>query len=191
MRVGGAQLIHLNLIGFPSDLSPQSLYNFVEQGANLLVVLSPELSEFWRDFAREFDVDFDDRGHRVIDHFNYASTQDDGSHTTLVVPLADAPSPFVSARTRAGPPVLYRGTTHIAGRLPLLSNLLHAPSTAFSYDPTDPEAPLEDLYLSGSAAGLVSAFQAKNNARVAFVGSLDLFSDEFASASVKSADGTS
>jgi oligosaccharyltransferase complex subunit beta len=160
----------------------------VQQGANLLVVLSPDLSEFWRDFAREFDVDFDDRGHLAIDHFSYASELDDGSHTTLLLSLADAPTPFISPATRAGPPLLYRGTTHAVGRLPLLTNILRVPSTGYSYDANGEDAPTDDLYLAGSTGGLVSALQAKNNARVSFVGSLDLFSDTFAEAQVSTSE---
>ncbi|ORY45436.1 Dolichyl-diphosphooligosaccharide--protein glycosyltransferase subunit WBP1 [Leucosporidium creatinivorum] len=175
---------------FPPELSPQSLYSYVKQGANLLVVLSPDLSEFWRDFAREFDIDFDDRGHLAIDHFTYSPELDDGSHTTLLIPLADAPTPFISPATRAGPPLLYRGTAHAVGRLPLLTNILHAPSTAYSYEANGEDAPTEDLYLSGSTTGLVSALQAKNNARISFVGSLDLFSDAFASAPVSTSAGS-
>lgn len=166
----------------------------VRRGVNLLVVLSPELSEVWRDFAREFDVDFDDRGHKVIDHFAFDTELDDGSHTTIVVPLTHAQTPFISPETQAGPPVLFRGIAHEVGRLPLLSKVLAPPSTAYSYDSEVSklsESPVEDLFISGTSTGLVSAFQAKNNARVTFVGSQDLFTDEFASAPIHCVDGTS
>lgn len=165
------------------------MFGYVQQGVNLLVVVSPELSEFWRDFAREFDVEFDDRGHLAIDHFNYVDDLDDGSHTTLAIPLADAPSPFISAATRAGPPLLYRGTTHSVSRLPLLTNIVHAPLSAYSFDKMGDESPMEDLYLAGTRAGLVSVMQAKNNARISFVGSLAVFSDAFASAAVSTPNG--
>lgn len=178
------------LSAFPSDLSPQSLYSYVEKARNLLVVLSPDLSEFWRDFAREFDIEFDDRGNKVIDHFSYDTQLDDGSHSTLVIPLAASPSPFVSAATQAGPPLLYRGAGHETGRLPLVTNVVHARSTSYSADPSPSEPLVEDAFISSSAVGLVSSLQARNNARVSFVGSLDLFSDTFVNAAISSADGT-
>ena len=152
-------------------------------------MLSPDLSEYWRDFAREFDVEFDDRGNRVIDHFTYDTELDDGTHSALVLPLAGAPAPFITLATQAGPPLLYRGVGHEVGRQPLLSNILHARATAYSFDSKPDELLTEDAFIAGSAVGLVSAMQARNNARVTFVGSLDLFSDAFADASVSSADG--
>lgn len=183
----------LNYTGLPIDLAPQRLVDSLQRGVNILVVLSSELSEFWRDFAREFDVDFDDRGHALIDHFSYDTHLDDGSHTTVVLPLADSPTPFISAATQAGPPVLYRGAAHSLGRLPMLNRVLAARSTSYSYESklgSLSETPAEDLCLAGSKIGVVSAFQARNNARVTFVGSQDLFSDEMATASVACADGT-
>jgi oligosaccharyltransferase complex subunit beta len=177
---------------FPSELGPQSLVELLRRGVNLLVVLSSELTEHWRDFAREFDIDFDERGHRLIDHYAFDSKLDDGSHTTVIVPLINVKAPFISRETQGGPPILYRGTTHEVGRLPLLSEVLTAPATSYGYDISlsDPsDAPVDDVFASASGAGLISAFQAKNNARVAFVGSTDLFSDEFASAAIHSADG--
>lgn len=160
----------------------------MEQGRNVLVVLSPGVSDFWRDFGREFDVELDDRAHHVIDHFNYDQRLDDGTHTTLVIPLSGVPSPFLSLSTTTGPPILYRGIGHAAGRQPLLSSILHALPTSYSYDLGD--APSEEPYLAGSATSLVSSLQARNNARITFVGSLDLFTDAFATASVASIDGS-
>lgn len=175
---------------FPADISPQQLYAYVEQGRNVLAVLSPGLSEFWRDFGREFDVGLDDRAHHVIDHFNYDQNLDDGTHTTLVIPLSSVRSPFLSPSTSTGPPLLYRGIGHAAGRQPLLSNILHALPTSYSYDLKASDPPSEQPYLVGSATALVSSLQARNNARITFVGSLDLFTDAFAMASVASVDGS-
>lgn len=153
------------------------------------MVVSPDLSELWRDFAREFEVEFDDRGTRVIDHYHYDSLMDDGTHSALVVPLSSTFSPFVSSGTRVGPPLLLSGIGHTSGRLPLLHNVLHAEPTAYSFD-TSSKTPAEDPFMTGSTLGLVSTFQARNNARITFVGSLDLFSDKFAQASISAIDGS-
>ncbi|CEQ41782.1 SPOSA6832_03546, partial [Sporobolomyces salmonicolor] len=183
LRQQGNTLDHL--IVFASSvkkLSPQSLYRLVETGTNLLVALPPSASESWRDFGREFEVDTDDRGSQIIDHFSYDVAFDDGSHSTIVIPLAAAPDPFVSAATRAGPPILYRGAAHAIGRLPLLTPILHALSTSYS---SDPDSAVEDVRLAGTAACLVTAFQARNNARVTFVGSTDIFTDTLINAPVE------
>jgi oligosaccharyltransferase complex subunit beta len=170
-------------------LSPQSLYDFVEKGKNVLVVLSPDLSELWRDFSREFEVDFDERNNMVVDHFHYDQDLDNKSHTALVIPLSDALSPIVSALTRSGAPLLYRGVGHQVGRLPLLNSILSATSTAYSWEVKEADSPTEDVFIAGSSIGLVTALQAKNNARVTFIGSLEVFSNEFGLASVKSSEG--
>jgi len=44
---------------------------------------------------------------------------------------------------------------------------------------------IDELHVSGSKTCLVSALQARNNARVVFAGSLELFSDAYANAAVK------
>lgn len=153
------------------------------------MVLSADLSELWRDFSREFEVDFDERNNLVVDHFHYDERLDDSSHTTIVIPLNTALSPIISPSTRSGAPLLYKGVGHQVGRLPLLNSILSASSTAYSYEIKEKDSPSEDVFIAGSSIGLVSALQAKNNARVAFVGSIEVFSDRFALASVKSYQG--
>ncbi|KAM0754052.1 Dolichyl-diphosphooligosaccharide-protein glycosyltransferase 48kDa subunit [Meredithblackwellia eburnea MCA 4105] len=175
---------------FPPELSPQSILSYIDKGKNVLIALDHNLSEFWRDFAREFDIDFDDRGSQLIDHFHYDQAQDeqlDNSHSTIIVSSKHSPAPFVST---ASPPILYRGVGHQAGRLPLLTNVLHANPTSYSFETNPDQPPTEDPFLLGSTIGLVSSVQARNNARVTFAGSLDLFSDRFAEASVTDVDGT-
>lgn len=162
----------------PPELSPQSLTRRLDAGTNLLLVTSPESAEIWRDFAREFGVDFDDRGSYVVDHFGYAIQDDDGTHTSLAIPPGRLPQPFVSAATRTGPPIVYRGAGHATSRNPLLTSVLHASSTTFGAT-LDGAASPEDDRLAGSATSLVSSFQARNNARITFVGSFELFSDQF------------
>lgn len=162
-------------VALPAELSPQRLSSLVNSGTNLLLALPPDSAETWRDFAREFEVDIDDRGTQAIDHFAFDLDADDGSHTSLVLPLTDVPSPFLSASTRNGPPLLFRGALHSTGRTPLLYPILSVPSTTYS---AHLESQLEDLRSYGAHSTVASAFQARNNARITFVGSTDLFTDE-------------
>lgn len=70
---------------------------------------------------------------------------------------------------------------------PLVLPLLHASSTAYSYQP---DAAIDDYPLAiGTNTLLIAALQARNNARVVFVGSIDFFSDEFFASSVQKANG--
>ena len=70
---------------------------------------------------------------------------------------------------------------------PLVLPLLHAASSAYSYQ-TD--VAIDDYPLAvGTNTLLIAALQARNNARVVFVGSIDFFSDEFFSSSVQKASG--
>lgn len=165
-------------VELPAELSPQSLARRLESGVDLLLVVPPPATEVWRDFAREFEVDFDDRESWVADHVAYNRDLDSGSHTVLTVPVNEAPSPFISAATRAGPPAIYHGGGHAAGPHPLLTTLLRASPSAISAA-AGSEGPTEGARMIGSQHALVSAFQARNNARVAFSGSVDFFSDEY------------
>lgn len=66
---------------------------------------------------------------------------------------------------------------------PLVLPLLHASSTSYSYNPDDP---VDDYPLAvGTNTLLIAALQARNNARVVFVGSIDFFSDEFFSSAIQ------
>ena len=117
----------------------------------------------------------------MVDHFQFHPLLDDGSHTALSVPLDATPTPIISATIRRGPPVVYRGIAHSIGPLPLSIPILQASPSAYSID-RQTVGTAEDVFVSGTAVTLVSALQAKNNARITFVGSMDLFSDEYASA---------
>ena len=70
---------------------------------------------------------------------------------------------------------------------PLVLGLLHASSTAYSYNP---DVAVDDYPLAvGTNTLLVAALQARNNARVVFVGSIDFFSDEFFTSAVQKVNG--
>ena len=72
---------------------------------------------------------------------------------------------------------------------PLIIDVLHASSSAYSHSPQDA---VEDYPLAvGRNTLLIAALQARNNARVVFSGSLDLFSDAYFQSSVQKASGKS
>jgi oligosaccharyltransferase complex subunit beta len=186
--------IHRSLIpgrvftaGLPAELSPQRLSTLVNSGSNILLALPPNSSDVWRDFAREFEIDMADRGSQAVDHFGFDLDADDGSHTALVLSPSHAAAPFVTPSTQHGPPVLFRGALHSIGRSPLLQPILTVPSTTYS---GQPGSQLEDLRYSGHRAVAVSGFQARNNARVSVVGSLDFLTDASANSPVRTETAT-
>ncbi|CAG8547414.1 14908_t:CDS:2, partial [Dentiscutata heterogama] len=163
---------------YKDKVNPLSLLNFVNNGGNILLGASSELSETIRDFAREFDIDFDDLDTSVIDHFNYDKS-DDGKHTLIIAKGITNNEAILTKNVIEGPPVLFRGIAHKVGTVPLLTKILWAGETAYSYETKADQQVDQEPLVVGSKAMLVSALQARNNARITFVGSTELFSDRF------------
>ncbi|OZJ02723.1 hypothetical protein BZG36_05107 [Bifiguratus adelaidae] len=168
-----------------TEFSPQALVKFVKDGGNLLIGADSTLQDTIRDIAHEFSVQFDETDSSVIDHFNVNTATDDGTHTSII---ATNYNPFISSvisPSLLAQPLLYKGIGHkILHKNPLVNRIVMGSSTAYSAEPNE-ENPVEsDVFATGNQVGLVSATQARNSARVTFVGSLDLFSDLYFNASV-------
>lgn len=172
---------------FGGSLDVATITNFIDNGGNVLVAGSSSIGDPLRELATECGLEFDDENTAVIDHLNF-DVSDGGKHTTIVADaefLLDAPV-IVGKRSQA--PYLFKGVGMVADpENPLVLPLLHASSTAYSYSP---DSPIDDYPLAiGTNTLLVAALQARNNARVIFVGSIDFFSDEFFSSAVQKANG--
>ncbi|KAJ3170531.1 hypothetical protein HDU88_008431 [Geranomyces variabilis] len=158
---------------FGGQLGVGTLLEFVNKGGNVLIAASSQISEAIRDFAYEFSADFDEAGSAVYDHFSKADGSDDG---TLI-----AASNFgrtSSAIPTGLAPVLFRGVGHrLTGKNPLMQPLLMGSPTTYAFEIADTDA-VEGQPLLGDGLVLVSAIQARNNARVTFAGSVDMFGDE-------------
>ena len=142
------------------------LIDFVNKGGNVLLVADEKISEQQRDFAYEFSVDIDRT--RVSDYFH--SGPSGSVFSTRLV----SPKNVVSSIQG---PILYDGIAHIlTGKNPLGFKILTASESAFSI--ADDKSPI------GSDLSLLSAFQALNNARVMFCGSIKMFSNEFFNAKI-------
>lgn len=148
----------------------------MDNGGNLLLAISSEITENIRNFARELDIEIDERDTSVIDHFNY-NISDDGKHTLLVSSNIVNNEAILSKEVIEGPPVLFRGIGHKVGSVPLLTRILWANDTAYSYETRDDQVVDREPLAIGNSIGLISALQARNNARVTLVGSLEFFSD--------------
>ena len=90
----------------------------------------------------------------------------------------------LDSKVTDGPPIVYKGVAHkLSGKNQFVFPLLKGSATSYSSLVTDTE-PLSENVILGMDTGLVSLIQARNNARVGFTGSVDMFSDDFISKQV-------
>ncbi|XP_060563717.1 dolichyl-diphosphooligosaccharide--protein glycosyltransferase 48 kDa subunit-like [Ruditapes philippinarum] len=172
---------------FGGSVDVAAITNFIDNGGNVMVAANSAIGDPLRELATECGLEFDDEKTAVIDHLNF-DVSDEGKHTTIVADadyLLDAP---IIVGKKSASPYIYRGVGMVADpENPLVLPLLHASSSAYSYQP---DMIIDDYPLAvGTNTLLVAALQARNNARVVFVGSIDFFSDEFFSSSVQKANG--
>lgn len=147
---GERQYDHLALLvpelkGLKDALAPQQLVRFAEDGGNLLVGLSPRVSEAWRDFAREFRLEVSERDTKLVDHFGYDAERDHGDHRAVLVggrrahfaAGGAANERVFSQATREAlerEPLIYRGIAHWIGPNPLAFSILAPPATSYQSD---------------------------------------------------------
>jgi oligosaccharyltransferase complex subunit beta len=175
---------------FGGRLDAEILTEFVDAGGNVLVAGSNTIGDSIREFASECGIEFADDKSAVIDHLNY-DVNDNGQHTLVVA----SPNNLLSAELIVGQakknnlPFLFRGIGMSSDPdNPLLLDVLTASSTSYTANP-DEQTLTEYPATVGKRTLLISVLQARNNARVGFVGSLDFFSNEFFESSVQPNNG--
>lgn len=155
---------------------------FMDNGGNLVVAATSSASNGLRDFAETCGVEFDPSGSEVIDHFNYSKDMDTSLQHTAVITDNVLESNVIlkdfSALSKEKKNVVYRGLGHAIDESNVLAvKTLRGSDSAYSATPqsairTYPEN-------AGADTLLVSSIQARNNARIVFSGSLDMFSNEY------------
>uniref|UniRef100_A0A1I8JQN9 Dolichyl-diphosphooligosaccharide--protein glycosyltransferase 48 kDa subunit n=1 Tax=Macrostomum lignano TaxID=282301 RepID=A0A1I8JQN9_9PLAT len=174
---------------FGGKLNTPAISDFVDNGGNLLVAGSSSIGEAVRELAAECGVEYDEEKTALIDHLRY-DAKDTGRHTLVIADkrnLLDAPIIIGDNAKASLKPLLYRGVAMTADSAnPLVLPILHADSTAYSFNP---ERSIDDypMLLARPLCSL-PACRLANNARAVFVGSLEFFSDEFFGAAVEPAD---
>lgn len=169
---------------FGGDIKVSTITEFIDGGGNVLIAADSNIGEPIRELASECGVEFDEENTMVIDHHHF-DVSDKGSHTKIV----SCTESLVKSKNIVGEPkapILFRGIgMSLDSENPLVLNILHASKTAYSFFPDEEikEYPLA----VGSSTVLIAGLQARNNARVVFSGSLDLFSDEYFHSAVKEA----
>ncbi|CAF0942491.1 unnamed protein product [Rotaria sordida] len=175
---------------FGGRLDAEILTQFVDAGGNVLIAGSNKIGDVIREFAGECGIEFADDKSSVIDHLNF-DVNDDGQHTLIVA----NPNNLLSSELIIGQakknnlPFLFRGTGMSSDPdNPLLIDVLTASSTSYTANP-DEKTLSEYPATVGKRTLLISVLQARNNARVGFVGSVDFFSNDFFQSSVQANNG--
>merc|ERR1712141_879279 len=139
-----------------------------------LILFSPSVEEFGGALNVEGITEFVDAG---------------GNHTLIVADPANLiKSEKIVGDAKTMAPILYEGTGLIVDQEnPLVLEILTASSTAYSHNPDEPIT--EYPHATGKSTVLVAGLQARNNARVVFAGSIDMFSDKLFGAQVSSWSG--
>lgn len=171
---------------FGGSVDIAAITNFIDNGGNVLVAASSSIGDPLREIATECGVEFDEEKTAVIDHLNY-DISDGGKHTMIVADPANLiGAPMIVGKGNTAP-ILFQGVGMTAdSENPLVLNVLHASSTAYSFNPNNKID--EFPHAVGKNTLLIAALQARNNARVVFVGSLDFFSDQFFTSPVQQAN---
>jgi len=167
---------------FGGAVTSSTFVEFIDRGGNLLVATDSTIGDPIREIASECGVEFDEDGTYVIDHTSYDVSDNSGDHTLIVTDhLSQTPVITGNAKGKA----LFRGVASLVDpENPLLVSVLTGSSTSYSYSPEKPiSKPLP--FVIGSETTLIAAFQARNNARAVFSGSLEFFSNQFFDQSVQ------
>jgi oligosaccharyltransferase complex subunit beta len=177
-----------NVVEFGGNVSSKSVIDFIDAGGNVLIAASSQLTDPLKEVAGECGVEFSDEGSYVIDRFN-SDVNDDGQNTLIVSDTGNLlNNKVIAGNAKTGAPFLYRGVgMTVDPENPLLIEILTGSVTAYTYKPD--EAITDYPHSIGKNTLLISALQARNNARVVFVGSLDFFSNEFFESSVQKSIG--
>lgn len=173
---------------FGGRVDSGQIIDFLDAGGNLIVAADYGLGDAVRLIGRECGVFFDTSDTKVLDHLNYDARDVDGDHSVIIADNFNKAATVIFGHEPNYAPILFDGVGHDIDDVqnPLLHRLLTASGSAYS---TNPKTQAADVVrLAGSRTTLVSALQARNNARAIFTGSLKLFSNDFFTSSVRRAN---
>lgn len=168
--------------------------DFINSNGNIMLALSADQAtpSAISSLLLELDVSLPpERNALIVDHLNFDTKSAADKHDVLLLPSPKAPRAGVKDYFHVdGTLAVPRAVGQVLGNAsPLLAPILRAPSTAYSYNPKDEEASVEDVFASGSQLSLVTSFQARNSARFTVLGSVEMLEDQWFDAVVKSPKG--
>jgi len=169
-------------------LTEEDLIDFIDAGKNIIVAADSNIGDLIGSVASECNVLYDESETFAVDHFNFDVSDYDGKHNLIVAENLIDSTPILGGKIKA--PVLFRGVAQdIEEDSAVLFPILSGYSTTYSA-PADGSISQENLHVAGKKTVLVSALQARNNARVIFAGSLEMFSDKFFNSPVQKSSAT-
>ena len=169
-----------------SSISFEDVSEFVQEGGNVLVAGNKRLSDGVRELLESFGVLVDKKDTEVIDHFeNFDALDFNRQHTVVQAKNAIASSVVLGDFNgkASQTPVLFKGIGHKIKKDNILAvRILKGNPTSYSYFTS--KAITDAPESAGEQTSLVSGLQGRNNARVVFAGSLDLFSNQYFGAQI-------
>ncbi|KAI5467958.1 Dolichyl-diphosphooligosaccharide--protein glycosyltransferase subunit WBP1 [Mariannaea sp. PMI_226] len=171
--------------GLGPNLTPKVLLDFLNADGNILVTMSSThaVPSSLVALLSELDIALPaERTASVVDHFYYDTVSAAESHDVLVLDTPRNVRPALKNYFEIPGSVLSvpHAIGHTLGPGPLLTPIIRAPATAYSYNPKEEaEAVDEDLFAAGQQLALVSVLQARNSARVTILGAAEMLQDKW------------
>ncbi len=181
--------------GLGPNLTPHILLQFLNAKGNILLTLTSgtPASTALVNVLSELNISLPaDRTGLVVDHFAYDAVSAPELHDVVLLPPPGPLRPgiadlFGPSGGEDGSLLLAfpRGVGQTLGDGALLTPVVRAPRTAYSYNPKEEALVVEELFAAGPQLSLVSAVQTRNSARFVVVGSAEMLSDKWFDAKVR------
>ncbi|XMA18910.1 hypothetical protein WAI453_011701 [Rhynchosporium graminicola] len=184
--------------GLGPNLTPKLLLDFINGGGNIMLALSSSVPtpSSLVSLLLELDIHLPtERNSLVVDHFNYDTISASEKHDVILLPRPDAIRPdvrnFFKGHGKGEEVIAFpRGVGQTLGNAsPLLTPILRAPRTAYSYNPKEDVEGVEDPFAVGPQLSLITTMQARNSARFTVVGSAEMLEDQWFDAKVQRSAG--
>lgn len=171
--------------GLGPNLTPNLILKFINAGGNILLTMSSThtVPTSIVSVLSELDIALPvERTGKVVDHFNFDTISAAESHDVLVLDAPRNVRPGLKDYFEIPGALLAvsNAVGHTLGSGPLLTPILRAPPTAYSYNPKEQAETVDpdELFAAGKQLALVSTMQARNSARFTIIGSAEMFQDK-------------
>ena len=182
------------LTGLGPALTPNLMLQFISADGNILLALSADspTPTAISSLLLELDIHLPpDRSSLTVDHFNYDVSSSADRHDVLLLSQPTPSRPDVRNFFGGDGILAFPRTVaqDLGNSSPLISKILGAKSTAYSYNPKDEDETMQEPFIVGEQISLVSSMQARNSARFVVFGSAEALENHWFDAKVKDVVG--